>query len=160
MLACTTRSIAQMNRRAKLVLVLIGLVAALAVGLSALIETDGEAIERVTNACRLGLLGGDVDAILARMTDDAVYARGKHEKTLATEVQERVAQLRRKIARISLSLREIQIDGDDARATWQVFVRMRPGEDFPMGRYGVRVRVEYRREPSDWKVRRVEVSTP
>ena len=33
---------------------------------------------------------GSHDAILARMTDDAIYARGRHEKPLATEVRERV----------------------------------------------------------------------
>jgi ketosteroid isomerase-like protein len=147
-----------MNRRAKLVLALVGLVVALIAGLSAIIETDGEAIERVTNACRLGMLDGDVEAILDHVTDDAVYVRQKRTRSLATEVRERVERLRKRVGNITLSLRSIEVDGDDAHATWQVFVRMRPGEEFPMGRFDVRV--GYRREPSDWKVTRVELSTP
>jgi len=147
-----------MNRRAKTVLALVGLVVALIVGLSAIIETDGEAIERVTNACRLGVLGGDVDAVLTHMTDDAVYVRQKRTRPLATEVRERMKRLRKRVGKISLRLRSIEVDGDDAHATWQVFVRMRPGENFPLGRFDVRV--GYRREPSDWKVARVELSIP
>ena len=137
---------------------LVGLVVALIVGLSAIIETDEEAIERVTNACRLGMLGGDADAILDRVTDDALYIRQKRTKPLAPEVRERVDELRKRIGNISLSLRRIEVDGDDAHATWQVIVRMRPREGLPLVRFDVRV--GYRREPSDWKVTRVELSIP
>jgi ketosteroid isomerase-like protein len=141
-----------------MVLVLVGGVVALIVGLSALFESDEEAIERVTNACRLAVLDGNVEAVFDRLTDDAVYVHGKRERPLATEVRERVAQVQRRANNISLTLRRIEVDGDDARATWQVFVRMRPGERFPVGRFDVRV--GYRRGPSDWKVARVEMSAP
>jgi ketosteroid isomerase-like protein len=43
------------------------------VGLKAIIETDEEAIEQVTNACRMAFLTEDVDGVLAALTGDAVF---------------------------------------------------------------------------------------
>jgi ketosteroid isomerase-like protein len=148
-----------MNGRVKLVLVLVALVVVAIVGLAALIETDAEAIRRVTNDCRLAFLDGNVEEILVHLADDATFDVRARKDPLDAEVRRRVEQARGRVMGISLSLRDdIEVDGDVATATWQSFVRMRPGEQFPAGRFTVRV--EYRRESDLWKVRRVEMSTP
>ncbi|MEN8149501.1 MAG: nuclear transport factor 2 family protein [Planctomycetota bacterium] len=148
-----------MDGRVKLVLALMALVVALIVGLAALIETDAEAIRRVTNDCRRAFLDGDVEEILVHLASEAEYVERGRKEPLASSVRERVKQERRRIKGISLRLRDdIEVDGDVAHATWQGFVRMRPRERIPAGRFVVRV--EYRRESDAWKVRRVELSTP
>ena len=148
-----------MDGRVKLVLASIALVVVLIVGLAALIETDAEAIRRVTNDCRLAFLDGDVEEILGHLTGDAAFEERGRKEPLALEVRGRVKQVGRRVAGISLRLRDdIEVDGDVARATWKGFVRLRPGEQFPGGRFAVRV--EYRRESDQWKVCRVEMSTP
>ena len=65
-LACRARSTVRMNRRAKLVLLLVGLVVALFVGLSLILESDEDAIKRVTNSCRIAFLGNDAAEIRSR----------------------------------------------------------------------------------------------
>jgi len=147
-----------MNRRVKVVLVLVGLAVALAVGLAAIIETDEEAIERVTNSCRNAFLERDAEAILAHLTTDAVYVQRTREEPLSSEVKRRLEQDRRRVDNVSLSLREIEVDGDDARATWRVMVRLDRTEGFPMFRFDARV--DYRREADGWKIRRAELASP
>jgi hypothetical protein len=146
-----------MNRRARLVLLIVGLVVATYVVLTVVIESDTDAIKRVTNSCRVAFLSGDVEGIRVHLADEAVYARGVVEESLSSVVEQRLAREGKRVADIALTLREIEVDGDDARATWRVAVRLRPRRREPIPRGSFDVRVEYRREPEDWKVTRVEM---
>jgi ketosteroid isomerase-like protein len=145
-----------MSRTTRAVLGLVVLIVGVIVGLKAIIETDEEAIERVTNACRAAFLERNVDGILANLTADAVFRDGNRNRSLADEAGARVEQVGRRVESISLNLREIEIDGDDARALWRVNVRLRrKGQGVPFGRFDLRA--EYRRESEVWKIRHVEI---
>ena len=73
-----------MNRRAKLVLLLVGLVVALFVGLSVILESDEDAIKRVTNSCRIAFLDNDAEGVLEHLAADAVYGQGVREEDLSS----------------------------------------------------------------------------
>ncbi|MHC5012342.1 MAG: hypothetical protein ACYTG6_15595, partial [Planctomycetota bacterium] len=72
-----------MSRTTRAVLGLVVLIVGVIVGLKAIIETDEEAIERVTNACRAAFLERNVDGILANLTADAVFRDGNRNRSLA-----------------------------------------------------------------------------
>jgi hypothetical protein len=146
-----------MNRRTRLVLLIVGLAVALYGVLTVVIESDEDAIKRVTNACRVAFLSGDAVGLRVHLAEDAAYVRGVREESLSSLVEQRLAREAERVADIALTLREIEVDGDDARATWRVAVRMKPRRREPIPRGSFDVRVDYRREPEDWKVTRLEI---
>ena len=123
-----------------------------------LIETDEEAIERVTEECRAAFLAGDESAVLG-LIDPGASAGGLIGKgPLARKFAEWSAESRRRVAGATLSLREIEVNGEDARADWLVTVRMKEEEAIPFFR--VRARIEYRRHPEGWRILHVEIRSP
>lgn len=144
-----------MSRTTRGVLFLVVVIVGVIVGLKAIIETDEEAIERVTNACRAAFLERNVDGILTNLATDAVFRDGNRNRPLSDETRVRVEQVGKRVQAISLNLREIEIDGDEARALWRVNVRLRRKGGVPFGRFDMRA--EYRRESEVWKIRLVEI---
>jgi hypothetical protein len=66
-----------------------------------------------------------------------------------------VEQVAGRVRAIALSLREIEIDGDDAQVVWRVTATVRRKRQMPFRRFDMRV--EYRRESEVWKIRLVEI---
>ena len=142
-----------------LVLVLIGLVP-IAVGLFAYFhESDEDAIERVAEICRQAFLDGDADRIVAHLTEDAECAGLVGSGPLAPAVQRRVDQVSGGLGKLDLSLREIVVDGEDARGVWLVKGRLKEPHVYG-DRVVVRARVDFRKGPAGWLVRRVDIARP
>ena len=126
--------------------------------IAVLVETDEEAIERVTEECREAFLAGDADALIARSTTDATVSGLAGRGPLAESAREWVTRAGRRVAGATLSLRVIEVDGDDGRAEWLATVRMRDSEMVPFAR--LTVRIDYRRGPEGWRIRHVEILPP
>jgi hypothetical protein len=147
-----------MSRRT-LVLVLIGLVP-IAVGLCAYLhESEEEAIERVAEICRQALLDGDADRIVAHLTEDAEVAGLMGSGLLASGLSRRVDQASGRLRKLDLSLRDMVVDGENARGVWLVKGLLRSSEDWG-DRVVVVARVDFRQSPAGWLVRRVEIASP
>ena len=147
-----------MNRRT-LVLVLLGLIP-IVVGLIAFLhESEEDAIERVAEICRQALLDGDAERILAHLEEDAKGAGLVGSGPLAPAVKRWLDQVKGGLRELDLSLREIVVDGEDARGVWLVKGRLKRSHEWG-GRVVVEARVDFHRSPAGWLVRRVEIAGP
>jgi len=142
-----------MGRRKRLVIAVVVALPVLIGVVAWLVETDREAIERMTDECRRALLRGDVDAVASRLAEDAVGEGYIGTGPLAARVDHWADQAKDRLDDLSLSLRKIVVEGDGAQAEWAVRADLKGVH----GRYGqVRflVRLEYRREPDGWRITR------
>ncbi len=143
-----------------LVLVLVGL-ASIIVGLVAYLhESDEDAIERVAESCRRALLDGDVERILAHLEDEAEGAGLVGSGPLAPAVKRWVDQVSGGLGKLDLSLREIVVDGEDARGVWLVKGRLKRSHEWGGSLVVVTARVDFHRSPAGWLVRRVDIARP
>ncbi len=147
-----------MSRRT-LVLVL-GALIPIVVGLVAYLqESEEEAIERVAETCRRAVLDGDAKSVLAHLEDDAEGAGLVGSGPLVPAVKRWVGQELGRLRKLDLSLRELVVDGEDARGVWLVKARMKRPHDW--GDLMIfEARVEFHRSPAGWLVRRVEIARP
>lgn len=132
---------------------MIALVAALPVliGVVAwLVETDEEAIERVTDEARRALLAGETETVTGLLTPDATSDGWAGRGPLVPRVAYWTDQARRRLARMTLSLRKIEVEGDGAHAEWAVQARLKHRE---MPRiFRCLLRLDYRRTPEGWRI--------
>ena len=142
-----------------LVLVLIGLVPMIVGLLAYLHESEEDAIERVAEICRQALLDGDAERIAAHLTEDAELAGLMGSGPLAPGLSRRVDQASGRLRRLDLSLREIVVDGEVARGIWLVKGRLKDPHVYG-DRMGAVARVDFRKSPAGWQVRRVEIARP
>jgi ketosteroid isomerase-like protein len=146
------------------VLVVLAVIVAVAVGVGLLayvIETDEEAIERITLECRDAFLAGDVDRILAHLEPEATGTGWLGRGSLADGARRAVERYSSKVTAIEFARKEIRVDGEEAEGSWLAWVKIRdvaPGQ--AIGVMKVKARVEYRRGADGWRIRRVEVSAP
>lgn len=141
-----------------LVLVLVGLTPII-VGLVAYLhESDEEAIERVAENCRQAMLAGDADRILAHLEEGAEGAGLVGSGPLAPAVLRWVDQVSGGLRELDLGLREIVVDGEDARGVWLVKGRLKDPHLYG-DRVAVIARVEFHRSPAGWLVRKVEIAS-
>ena len=147
-----------MSRRT-LVLVLVALIP-IVVGLVAyLYESEEDAIERVAEICRLAVLDGDAELILAHLEESAEGAGLVGSGPLVPAVKRWVNQELGGLRKLDLSLRELVVDGEDARGVWLVKARLK--RPHAWGELVVvKARVEFHRGPAGWLVRRVDIARP
>jgi ketosteroid isomerase-like protein len=119
-----------------------------------LVETDEEAIERVTEECRRAILRSDASAVLSRLTPDATGEGYVGKGPLAPRGTHWIDQAKGRLRDVSLSLRTIEVEGDGARAVWAVQVRTR-GREYPRI-VRLLLTVDYRREPDGWRIARAD----
>ena len=150
--------------RSRTRIVLLAVVAGLAVafGVERLVETDGEAIERRTVEMKNAFMAGDTPAVLAFLVPEAEMSGDLGRRLLERALPGYVDRAATQVERVSLSLREIAVDGRNAEGTWTVIVMMKPGQavrKLAVPGFRLRARIEYRRESDGWKIRHVEVTT-
>ncbi|MHC4473799.1 MAG: YybH family protein [Planctomycetota bacterium] len=149
-----------MGRRTQLALAVIAGVSLLVGVLAHVIETDEEAIERITEDCRDAFLAGDVDRILAHLDPEATgsirIGRGK----LADLVRSVVERHSGRVRGIVFARSEIRVDGDDAQGRWLAWVTLKRSSGHTAGVFKLQVEIEYRRGPDGWRIRRVEYGAP
>jgi hypothetical protein len=146
-------------RRRTLVLILVALTPVV-IGLVAYLhESDEDAIEKVAEDCRQAILAGDAERMLKHLEEGAEYAGIMGSGPLTPAVKRRVDRETGGLRKLDLSLREIVVDGEDARGEW--LVKGDPRETgelvYPLV---VLVRVDFHRSPAGWLVRRVEIARP
>jgi hypothetical protein len=146
-------------RRRTLVLILVALTPVV-IGLVAYLhESDEDAIEKVAEDCRQAILARDVERVLAHLEENAELAGLVGSGPLAPVVKRRAGQKKGGLRKLDLSLREIVVDGEDARGVWLAKGNLRESQD-----WGDRVlalaRVDFHRSPAGWLVRRVEIARP
>ncbi len=146
-----------MRRRTFLVLLGLAAVPALVGGIAALVETDAEAIERLTGDCRTAFLAGKAGRILAFLAEDAEAEGAAGRGPLAPKVRPWVDRMKGRLQRIALDRRKIVVRGEDAEAEWTVTVHLRPGGEWPYPLVRMTARVGYRRGPSGWRIRKVGI---
>ena len=150
-----------MRRKVRVVLAVIVAVAIGAGVLAHFIETDEEAIERITLDCRDAFLAGDVDRILAHLEPEATGTGWLGRGSLADGARRAVERYSSKVTAIEFARKEIRVDGEDAEGRWVAWVKIEdvaPGQ--VIGVVKVNARVDYRRGANGWRIRRVEVGAP
>jgi len=141
-----------------LVLVLVGLTP-IVVGLFVFLhESEEDAIERVAEDCRRALLDGDAERILAHLEEGAEGAGLVGSGPLAPAVKRWVNQVSGGLRKLDLSLREIVVDGEDARGVWLVKGRLKDPHLYG-DRVAVIARVDFHRSPAGWLVRKVDIAS-
>jgi hypothetical protein len=146
-------------RRRTLVLILVALTPVV-IGLVAYLhESDEDAIEKVAEDCRQAILAGDAERMLKHLEEGAEYAGIMGSGPLTPAVRRRVDRETGGLRKLDLSLREIVVDGEDARGVWLAKGNLRESQDWG-DRMVVLVRVEFHRSPAGWLIRRVEIARP
>jgi hypothetical protein len=153
-----------MGRRTQIVLAVIGAVSLLVGVLAHFIETDEEAIERITEECRDAFLDGDADAIVAHLDAEATGNVRIDRGPLAELARRVVASHGERVRRIEFVRREIQVEGDEAQGRWLAWVTLNRGSRRhgpPGGVFKVQAMIDFRRGPDDrWRIWKVDVGAP
>jgi hypothetical protein len=144
-----------MSPRTRIVLVGIVAVVVLAFVLEAVIETDREAVERRTLEMKDRFLAGDVPAVLEYLEPDAEMEGILGRRPLESAIPGYVARAEREVDGVSLNLRELAVEGQEATGAWTVTVRLKPDRMSPWARF--RVRIAYRKDGDHWRIRHVTV---
>jgi ketosteroid isomerase-like protein len=122
-------------------------------------ESEEEAVERVAEVCRQAVLDGDIEKILQHLMEDAEGAGLMGSGPLAPAVRRWMDEVSDRLREVDLSRREIVVDGVDARGEWLVKARLKRSHDWG-GRVVVIARVDFKRGPAGWLIRRVEIARP
>lgn len=139
-----------MGRRTRIAIALVAALPVLIGVVAWLVETDEEAIERVTDEARRALVAGEQDPVIALLTPDAAGEGRIGRGPLGPRVAYWTDQARRRLEDLTLSLRTIEVEGNDARAEWAVQARLKHGE-MPR-RFRFLLRLDYRRTPAGWRI--------
>ena len=142
-----------MGRRKRIVIAVVAALPVLIGVIAWLVETDQEAIERMTDECRRDLLRGDVEAVTSRLAEEAEGDGYIGTGPLAPRVRYWADQTKERLRDLSLSLRKIVVEGDGARAEWAVRADLKGVHGYH-GQVRFLVRLEYRRGPNGWLITR------
>ena len=150
-----------MGRKVQVVLALIVALGVLVGVVAYVVETDEEAIVRITEECRDAFLDGDADRILAHLDPEATGSVRIGRGSLAENARRAVREYSRRVTAIEFVRKEIRIDGDKAEGRWLAWVKLKdaaPGIE--VGVFKLSARIEYRRSAEGWRILRLEVGAP
>lgn len=120
-----------------------------------LVTTDEERIERLTMACRAAMLAGDAEAVRELLTEDATGGGWIGSGPLAPRIDGWADQAKRRVRDADLELREVEVEGDEARATARATVRLSAGG--AAGLLWLRIELRCRRVETGWRIAHVDV---
>lgn len=143
-----------MGRRKRIVIAVVAALPVLIGVVAWLVETDQEAIERMTDECRRALLRGDVEAVTSRLAEQAEGDGYIGSGPLAPRVRYWADQAKERLGDLTLSLRKIVVEGDGARAEWAVRADGLKRAHGHREQVRFLVRLEYRRGPDGWLITR------